>query len=203
MLNPTLIHLRTAAGILAAAAVLAACTSVNLDPDYAPPPIVLPGEKTPEPAQPERSQPAESRPVKPSQTELAPLPPVTADNPDAHLVTLTTDMRGDQVVPPTRTQARGHLDALYDADTGVLRWRASWSDLTGQITDIQFQGPAAAGENAPATMIWPGPFGSRYEGRGTVTPEQGLDLRRGLWSVTVYTTEYLHGEIRGQLEVVD
>jgi hypothetical protein len=51
-------------------------------------------------------------------------------------------------------------------------------------------------------MIWPGPFGVRYEGHATLTPQQRDDLLGGRWYVVVMTANYPQGELRGQMGVV-
>ena len=116
---------------------------------------------------------------------------------------LTTRLDGGSVMPPSRSAATAQLDALYDSNTRVLRWKTSWSGLSGPITGVQFHGPAEYGQNAPAVMTWPGPFGPTYEGRATLNANQAIDLMDGRWYVSVYTTAYPSGELRGQLRVVN
>lgn len=105
-------------------------------------------------------------------------------------------------VPATRSQGTGQLDALYDSTTRLLRWKASWSGLSGAITGVQFHGPGTEGQVAPVTLLWPAPFGPTYEGRATLTPEQALHLVEGRWYINVQTSTYPAGEVRGQLRVV-
>jgi len=121
---------------------------------------------------------------------------------DANLVTFTTRLSGASTVPPADSGATGQLDALYDANSGLLRWKAAWSGLRGPITAVQFHGPAQSGQTAPPAIIWPAPFGPAYEGRAALTPQQAGDLRAGHWYVNVFTTAYPAGELRGQLRQV-
>jgi hypothetical protein len=135
------------------------------------------------------------------------MPPVTSPgpapiDPTAHLVTLSTRLDGASVMPPTRSNGTAQLDAVYDSHTRILRWRTTWSGLSGAITGVQFHAPAAPGQNAPAVLTWPGPFGPSYEGRATLSPNQVVDLMDGRWYISVYTTSYPSGELRGQLRVV-
>ncbi|HMN57798.1 MAG TPA: CHRD domain-containing protein [Ottowia sp.] len=193
---------------LAAAVLASACGTVDLGPRYSPPPIrmpeSLPAAPAPAPAPPPMG--AQSMPVPPAppSTPQA-LPPATESSPEANpnLVTLTTLLDGASVIPPARSGAAGRLDALYDSSTRVLRWKASWDGLAGAITGVEFRGPADASQNAPATMIWPSPFGTRYEGRATLSPQQATDLVSGRWYVSVFTSSYPQGELRGQLRVVN
>ena len=204
---------RASLGVLATVVLVSACSTVDLGPRYDPPPVrvpqPLPPPQAPLPpiAQPQAVPPSMPvpQPLPPvGQTvPVAPPPPVTPVGPSAHLVALTTRLDGGSVMPPSRSAATAQLDALYDSNTRVLRWKTSWSGLSGPITGVQFHGPAEYGQNAPAVMTWPGPFGPTYEGRATLNANQAIDLMDGRWYVSVYTTAYPSGELRGQLRVVN
>lgn len=210
-----LVPSRHALTVLVAACLVSACASVDLSQRYDPPPVRLPQSlPTSQATTPAAPSGVQAQPVSPAQPVPLPLPPigavppappsqpVEAPRPDAHLVTLTSPMDASSVVPPSRSSGSGQIDALYDASTRVLRWKASWAGLTGVITGVQFHGPALSGQTAPATMIWPGPFGPRYEGRATLTPQQAVDLLDGRWYVNVMTNTFPAGEVRGQMRVV-
>ena len=210
-----LVPSRHAVAVLAAACLASACASVDLSQRYDPPPVLLP-QPLPAPQVTTSAVPsgAQAQPVFPAQPVPQPIPPigaaplaqpsqpVEAPRPDAHLVTLTSPLDAASVVPPARSSGSGQIDALYDSSTRVLRWKASWTGLSGVITGVQFHGPAMNGETAPASMIWPGPFGPRYEGRATLTPQQAVDLLDGRWYVNVMTNTYPSGEVRGQMRIV-
>ncbi len=180
---------------LAALALLAGCTSTDLNQHrYSPPQVRMPGQQAAtQPASDVRVSPVGSVPVQP-------LP--QADDADPR-VALSTQLSGANVVPPTPSRGSGRLDMVYNRQTRLLRWKTSWSGLEGTITGVQFHSPAGAGQTAPAAMIWPGPFGATYEGRVTLGEQQAADLLQGLWYVNVQTTAYPAGEIRGQLHVVE
>ncbi len=194
------------------------CSSVDLGPRYDPPPVRAPQPLPPAPAPlPPIATP---QPIPPAQPVPQPLPPIgtpaplpppplqtpvdptASPSPQAHLVTLTTRLDGASVMPPARSNATGQLDALYDSNTRLLRWKTSWSALSGPITAVQFHGPADYGQTGPVVMVWPAPFGPTYEGRATLTPQQAVDLLDGRWYVNVFTAPYPSGELRGQLRVV-
>ena len=220
-----------AAGSLAA--LLAACSSVDLNERYAPTQVRMPGMgAAPAGAQPVGTPVGEtpqSQPVQPSYTqtqELAPLDPAAAGQPGAshdsanynadysppaqpaqpdmhpHLLTFSTPLTSAQAVPASHTNGQGQIDAVYDTQPRLLRWKASWSGLSGPITSVAFYGPAQPGQVAPKTIIWPGPFGPSYEGRATLTPQQARDLQNGSWYLSVTTPGWPAGEIRGQMQVV-
>ncbi|MDO5625039.1 MAG: CHRD domain-containing protein [Pseudomonadota bacterium] len=214
-------HPGASLALLAAVLLLGACSSVDLGPRYDPPPVqtpqplpsqqppgTLPPVAQPSPVPPTQHGPQPPPPVgtAPPMTTpgqpTAPAAPVDPADPRAHLVTLTTRLDGLSAMPPTRSSGSAQLDALYDGHTRLLRWRASWTGLAGAITGVQFHGPGGEGQVAPATLVWPGPFGPSYEGRATLTPEQAIDLMGGRWYINVQTSAYPSGEVRGQVRVV-
>lgn len=209
-LNPS----RHALVVLAAACLVSACASVDLNQRYDPPPVRMPQSlPAPQAQQPVPPQGVQPQPVVPSQPQSQTLPPLDApsqpappvsatERPDSHLVTFSSLLDGASAVPATRSSANGRIDALYDSHSRLLRWKASWAGLSGAITSIQFHGPADIGQTGPAAMVWPGPFGPRYEGRATLTPQQAVDLVDGRWYVNVVTSGFPAGEVRGQLRVV-
>lgn len=123
--------------------------------------------------------------------------------PDAHLVTLTTQLRAGNEVPPNASQASGVVDALFDKNTSLLRWKVSFSGLSGPATAAHFHGPAAMGMNAGVALAWPQPITSPMEGRATLTSEQAADLLAGRWYANIHTAVYPGGEVRGQMMVRD
>lgn len=193
---------RLALTVVVVAFLAAACASVDLGPRYDPPPV-----RAPQPLPPAQTPSATPQPVPPAVSSPQPLPPIgqtasSTRDPREAIVTLTTRMDGSSAVPPTRSAGVGQLDAIYDTNTRLLRWKTSWSGLGGPITAAQFHGPGDDGQVAPPTLVWPGPFGATYEGRATLTPQQATDLLDGRWYINVQTATHPAGEIRGQLRVV-
>ena len=200
--------------MVAAAALASACSSVNLG-SYNPPPIQMPGQSLQANTAAMPQDGVETHPVT-SPVIGSDLPASPQDlqqpvdsgaiaqqpGPNGGPVTLTTRMDSRSVVPSVASQGIGQMDAIFDRNSRLLRWKASWSDLSSAIIGVQFRGPADAAQNAPIVMIWPAPFGSRYEGHATLNPQQVDDLLHGLWYVTVLTANFPQGEIRGQLRVV-
>lgn len=120
---------------------------------------------------------------------------------DANLVTLTTQLRGSNEVPPVLSEGNGSVDALFDKNTSLLRWRVSYTGLSGPVTAAHFHGPAPVGANAGVVLPWPGPITSPMEGRATLTPAQAADLLAGNWYANIHTAAYPGGEVRGQMTV--
>ena len=205
---------RTALIVVAVAALTSACSSVDLGPRYDPPPVRMPQPLPSAPVQAAPvAQPSAIPPTQPMPQTLpplgspqpsvgAPVAPQASADPRASLITLTTRLEPGNAIPPARSNGVGQLDAIYDSNARLLRWKTSWSGLSGPITGVQFHGPADPGKNGPATLIWPGPFGATYEGRATLTPEQAVDLIAGRWYLNLRTSANPAGELRGQLHVV-
>lgn len=204
---------RSTLAALVVALLISACASVDLGPRYDPPPARMPQATLPAPApMPPVAQPSAVPPAQPVPQTLPPIgstPPAvpgtaipTPADPRAALVTLSTRLDAASTQPPARSNAVGQLDAIYDSNTRLFRWKASWSGLSSPITGAQFHGPADLGQNGPATLVWPGPFGPTYEGRATLTPEQAVDLMSGRWYLNVRSAANPAGELRGQLHVV-
>ena len=83
-------------------------------------------------------------------------------------VAFSTQMRASSEVPPNASQGSGMVDAVFDKNTNLLRWKANFSGLTGPATMAHFHGPAAEGA------------GSRPDGRTLVCqrPHGGASGRR-------------------------
>lgn len=127
-------------------------------------------------------------------------PPPMAATPN-NLVTLSTRLGGGNEVPPTPSTGSGTVDALFDKNTNLLRWRVSYSDLSGPALAAHFHGPALIGANAGVAVPWPGPLASPMEGSVVLSPSQADELLAGLWYANIHTARYPGGEVRGQMTV--
>lgn len=119
--------------------------------------------------------------------------------PDAHLAAFSTQMTGLNEVPRVATPATGRVDAVLDKNTLLLRWKLSFSNLSGPATAGHFHGPAAIGANAGIALPFKSPVTSSFEGRATLTAAQAADLLSGKWYANIHTAAHPSGEIRGQL----
>lgn len=119
----------------------------------------------------------------------------------SNLVALTTQLMASNEVPPNTSPATGSVDAVFNKDTNLLRWKVSYTDLTGAATAGHFHGPAAAGANAGVALPWPGSVTSPMDGSATLTAAQAADLMAGRWYANVHTAANPGGEVRGQMTV--
>ncbi len=118
---------------------------------------------------------------------------------DSNMVAFSTQMRGANEVPPVLTMGSGQVDAVLNKDTNQLRWKLSYSGLSGPATACHFHGPAAVGANAGVVLPFPGQMSSPMEGSATLTAAQVADLMAGRWYANVHTAANPGGEIRGQM----
>ncbi|UCG53416.1 MAG: CHRD domain-containing protein [Candidatus Latescibacterota bacterium] len=107
-------------------------------------------------------------------------------------------LSGLEVVPPVfETPASGLGDFDLDA-TRMFNYFVSYGGLLGTEIAAHVHGPAPMGENGP--VIFDLPLGPMKVGSyGPLTPQQESDLNDGLWYVSIETTLYPSGEIRGQI----
>jgi hypothetical protein len=119
----------------------------------------------------------------------------------SNLVTFTTQLRAANEVPPNASRGSGSVDAVFNKDTNLLRWKVSYTGLTGPATAAHFHGPAAIGANAGVALGWPNPIRSPLEGNATLTAAQAADLLAGRWYANIHTAANPGGEVRGQMTV--
>ncbi|MEO6320642.1 MAG: CHRD domain-containing protein [Polaromonas sp.] len=119
----------------------------------------------------------------------------------SNLVAFTTQLRGANEVPTNASPGTGSVDAVLNKDSNLLRWKVSYSGLTGPATAAHFHGPANVGANAGVALGWPAPIKSPMEGSATLTPAQAAELMAGRWYANIHTAAHPGGEVRGQMTV--
>jgi len=107
-------------------------------------------------------------------------------------------MNAASEVPPNMTRGSGMAEAWLDRDTNVLKYKITYTGLSGPATMAHFHGPAAAGANAGVVLPFANPA-SPIEGQATLTPAQAADLSAGKWYANIHTAANPGGEIRGQM----
>jgi hypothetical protein len=107
-------------------------------------------------------------------------------------------MNAASEVPPNMTRGSGMAEAWLNKDTNVLKYKITYTGLSGPATGAHFHGPAAAGANAGVVLPFANPA-SPIEGQATLTPAQAADLMSGKWYANIHTAANPAGEIRGQM----
>jgi hypothetical protein len=124
------------------------------------------------------------------------------NNNSSNTYNIAASANGNQEVPSVTTSGTGSVTGTYDANTKILQYNASWTNLSGTAAAAHFHGPAAAGANAgvvvPFTLVNNGSSGTAT-GRDTLTASQEADLLAGKWYYNVHTAGHPSGEIRGQV----
>jgi hypothetical protein len=113
---------------------------------------------------------------------------------------VSATLSGAAEVPPNNSAGTGTLTGSLDQSTNVLKWKITYSGLSGPATAAHFHGPASAGSNAGVVLPFSSPA-NPIEGQATLTAPQAADLLAGKWYANVHTKDHPGGEIRGQVMV--
>ena len=108
-------------------------------------------------------------------------------------------MNASSEVPPNMTRGTGMAEAWLDKTSNLLKWKITYSGLSGPATAAHFHGPAEAGANAGVAVAIPNAGTSPVEGSATLTDAQAADLMAGKYYINVHTAANPGGEIRGQV----
>ena len=117
------------------------------------------------------------------------------------LVAMTTQLRGANEVPAVAMAGTGSVDAVFNKQSNLLRWKLNYAGLSGPATAGHFHGPAAVGANAGVALGWANPVTNGMDGSATLTAAQAADLMAGKWYANIHTAANPGGEIRGQMTV--
>jgi hypothetical protein len=117
----------------------------------------------------------------------------------AETVTYKVALTASNEVPANDSKGTGTADVTFDKATKQLKWKVTYSGLTGPATMGHFHGPAETGKNAAVVLAFANPA-SPIEGSTALTDAQAADLMAGKWYVNVHTAKNKGGEIRGQVK---
>lgn len=111
-------------------------------------------------------------------------------------------LSGAQEVPPATTSATGVAEVQLNTNTNTLKWKVTYSGLTGPATGGHIHGPAEAGQNAGVVIPFTTDLNAQpITGQANLSPQQAAQLAAGQWYVNIHTARYPGGEIRGQLRL--
>ena len=116
----------------------------------------------------------------------------------AETITLKSELKGTNEVPPNNSPASGQATATLDTGTKTLTWTITFKDLTGPAVAAHFHGPGEPGKNAGIVL----PFKSAQspiEGTAVLSDAQVADLVAGKWYANIHTAANPGGELRGQM----
>ena len=116
----------------------------------------------------------------------------------SHIVSLGGKLSGSSEVPPAATDGSGAVEATFNKETNLLKWKVTHSGLSGPARAAHFHGPATVAQ-AVGVVLGFKSADSPIEGEATLTPAQAADLLAGKWYVNVHTAKYPGGEIRAQV----
>jgi hypothetical protein len=117
----------------------------------------------------------------------------------AEMLSYKVALKSASEVPPNTSGGSGTADVTYDTQTKQLKWKVSYSGLSGPATAAHFHGPAEPGKNAGVMIPIQNIATSPAEGSATLTDAQAADLTGGRLYVNVHTAANPGGEIRGQV----
>ena len=118
----------------------------------------------------------------------------------AGVIPFLTTLDAASMSPATDSAGTGLLDGTYDSSKQSFTWTITYSGLSGEVTAIDFHGPARTGANADILFTVTAPFASPINGSIPVTAAQFGQLKDQRWYVVLHTAKYPDGEIRGQLK---
>ncbi|MFS2051670.1 CHRD domain-containing protein, partial [Variovorax sp. CT11-76] len=70
----------------------------------------------------------------------------------ANVASFSGAMNAASEVPPNMTRGSGMAEAWLNRDTNVLKYKITYTGLSGPATAAHFHGPAAAGANAGVVL---------------------------------------------------
>ncbi len=129
----------------------------------------------------------------------APAPPPPQPQRLPELAAFSARLSVQEAVPPASGGAHGELVAVLNRNTGLLRWKLTFSALSGPVQNAAFHSPGMSGEIAPMVLSLGRTVLSPSEGRAVLTPAQRADLLTGQWYVNLPTARHPQGELRGQM----
>src|SRR4029078_7490948 len=106
------------------------------------------------------------------------------------------NLTGAQETPPNNSTATGRASLVLSPDEKTARVSLTFSGLSSAQTDAHIHGPGMLAVSAPA--LFPLPLGQISDFQISMTPAQVQDLKNDLFYISVHSSNFPTGEIRGQ-----
>lgn len=122
-------------------------------------------------------------------------------------------LSGAQQTPAVASTALGKMDISYTKETRILSYTFNWSGLSGAVSAMRIHGLAPTGYQAAVVQTLStsgiikcptisvttcGTFSGKLLVDGVVVKEE--DILSGVYYLSIYTSAYPGGEIRGQIK---
>lgn len=117
----------------------------------------------------------------------------------SNTVSLGGKLSGANQVPAVVSDGSGTVEVLLNKQTNLLKWKVTYSALSGPARAAHFHGPATTAQSVGVVLGFTGSVESPIQGEATVTPAQAADILAGKWYVNVHTARNPGGEIRAQV----
>ncbi|MFZ1319967.1 MAG: CHRD domain-containing protein [Ignavibacteria bacterium] len=125
---------------------------------------------------------------------------------NATLYDINVPINSSQEVPPNASLGTGTLTGTYNDVTNTLKFKVTFSGLTGNTSAAHFHGPAASGVNAGVriglTGFPTGVMSGNYSNTFVLSASDETEMLSGLWYLNIHSSSFGGGEIRGQVNAV-
>jgi CHRD domain len=122
----------------------------------------------------------------------------------AATTTFKTTLAGTSEVPPNTSLGTGSVTVTLNEGTKQITVDGTYSALSSVVAApyAHIHGPAPVGTNAPVifSLTYDAATSGKLGGTFTLTDAQITDLKAGNYYVNVHTTNFINGEVRGQLQ---
>lgn len=117
--------------------------------------------------------------------------------------TFAASLSADNQTTLTDSDGTGDVRIVFDIASKTITWDVSYRGLTSPVTAVRIHGPAQPGTNGgPIIDLGVGGVASPIHGSAAIAAGHVQYLLLGWTYVSIATTRYPGGEIRGKVDVV-
>lgn len=118
---------------------------------------------------------------------------------DSSSVSMTSELDGQQEVPPNVTPAKGSAHCAIDVHSNKFTFLMTWDGIASPQTAGHIHGPALPGQTNGVKFALPNNSGNHQVGVWNYDQADEADILAGLMYFNVHSDAFLTGEIRGQI----